>query len=224
MNGIFSTSLGKKLIMSITGLFLMLFLVIHLTVNLLLLWGDGQLFNQAAHFMATNPAIRIIEPILAAGLIFHVVYASIITLKNRRARPMGYAQTGSNGLSTWPSKNMYILGATIFIFLVIHLANFYWQLKFGEVQKITYDNGLTMDDTYSLVSGLFVAYWWYDLIYIAGAIMLGLHLSHGFWAAFQTLGWNSKVWMKRLETIAYIYAIIIGGGFAVIPLFFMLFR
>lgn len=225
MNGIFSSSLGKKLIMSITGLFLMMFLLVHLTVNLMLLFGDGKLFNLAANFMATNPLIEVVEPILAIGFIVHIIYASIITLLNRRSRPMGYAETNSNGVTSWASKNMYVLGGTIFIFLVIHLTNFFWKIQFGEVATLSYDNGLTqMADTYSLVSGLFITYWWYNLIYIAGALLLGFHLSHGFWSAFQTLGWNNKIWIKRLEIIAYIYAIIIATGFTIIPLYFLILK
>ncbi len=225
MNGIFSSSLGKKLIMSITGLFLMMFLLVHLAVNLMLLFGDGKLFNFAANFMATNPLIEVVEPVLAIGFIIHIIYASIITLLNRRTRPMGYAETNSNGVTSWASKNMYILGGTILIFLVIHITNFFWKIKFGEVSTLSYDNGLTqITDTYSLVSGLFITYWWYNLIYIAGALLLGFHLSHGFWSAFQTLGWNNKIWIKRLEIIAYIYAIIIATGFTIIPLYFLILK
>jgi len=225
MNGIFRSSLGKKLIMSITGLFLMMFLLVHLIVNLMLLFDDGKLFNFAANFMSTNPLIEVVEPILAIGFIIHIIYASIITLLNRRTRPMGYAETNSNGITSWASKNMYILGGTMFIFLVIHLANFFWKVKFGEVATLSYDNGLTqIKDTYSLVSGLFIKYWWYNLIYIAGALLLGFHLSHGFWSAFQTLGWNNKIWIKRLEVIAYIYAIIIATGFTIIPLYFLILK
>jgi len=223
MNGIFNSSLGKKLIMSITGLFLMVFLLVHLTVNLLLLVGDGKIFNLAAHFMATNPVIKIVEPILAIGFIIHILYASIITLMNRSKRPIGYIASSSNGVTTWASKNMYILGGTIFIFLVIHLINFFWKIKFGEVPSISYNN-IEMENAYQLVSGLFISYWWYDIIYIAGAILLGFHLSHGFWAAFQTLGWNNKIWISRLETIAYIYAIVIAAGFSTIPLFFLILK
>jgi succinate dehydrogenase / fumarate reductase cytochrome b subunit len=169
--------------------------------------GNGELFNRAAHFMVTNPAVRIIEPILAVGFILHIIYATYITLLNRGNRPVKYSKTSSsNGLTTWPAKNMFILGSTILTFLVIHLINFFWKLRFGSVESIIYDNFTYMKDTYSLVAGLFTGYWWYCLIYIVGAIMLGLHLSHGFWAAFQTLGWNGTKWLKRLETIAYIYA------------------
>jgi len=179
MNWIFNSSIGKKLIMSITGLFLMMFLLVHLTVNLMLLVGDGQYFNYAANFMATNPVIKIVEPILAIGFIIHIIYASLITLVNRRKRPIGYQETGSNGVTSWASKNMYILGGTIFVFLVIHLSNFFWKIKFGEVEQITY-GAATMENAYSLVSGLFITYWWYCLIYVAGALLLGFHLLVSF--------------------------------------------
>jgi succinate dehydrogenase / fumarate reductase, cytochrome b subunit len=225
MNWIFSSSIGRKLIMSISGLFLMMFLLVHLTVNLMLLVGNGETFNRAANFMTTNPAIKIIEPILAIGFIIHIIYASIITLLNQRTRPIGYIKTSSNDVTSWASKNMYILGGTILVFLVIHISNFFWKIKFGEVPTLSYDNGLTsMENVYSLVSGLFLSYWWYDLIYVVGALLLGFHLSHGFWAAFQTLGWNNKVWIDRLETIAYIYAIAIALGFSIIPLYFLILK
>lgn len=225
MNGIFSSSIGRKLIMSISGLFLMMFILVHLTVNLMLLVGNGEAFNRAANFMATNPAIKIVEPILAIGFIIHILYASIITLLNRRTRPVGYLKSSSNGVTSWASKNMYLLGGTILVFLVLHLANFFWKIKFGEVPMLSYDNGLTrMEDAYLLVSGLFITYWWYDMIYVAGALILGFHLSHGFWAAFQTLGWNNKVWINRLETVAYIYAIVIAIGFSIIPLYFLILK
>ncbi|MDD2278250.1 MAG: succinate dehydrogenase, partial [Bacteroidales bacterium] len=99
MNGIFSTSLGRKLIMSITGLFLILFLMVHLGTNLLLLIGDGELYNKAAHTLATTPLLKAVEIMLALGFIFHIIYATIITLKNRKARPVGYAKSGTNELT-----------------------------------------------------------------------------------------------------------------------------
>ena len=87
----FNSSIGKKLVMSITGLFLMVFLLVHLTVNMLLLVGDGEVFNRAAHFMASNPAIKVIEPLLAIGFVFHIIYATFLTIKNQRTRPIGYS-------------------------------------------------------------------------------------------------------------------------------------
>ncbi len=217
MSGIFSSSLGKKMIMSITGLFLMLFLVVHLTTNLLLLVGDGSLYNRAAHALATIPLLRIVEFLLAFGFFFHIVYATIITLKNQRTRPIGYNKTASNRVTTWPSKNMYILGFAILAFLVLHLINFFLKLRFGEAP---YVEGTEMHNTYLLVSSFFSKYWWYNLIYIISAVLLGLHLSHGFWSAFHTIGLNNNKWLNRLESFAYVYAVIVAVGFTIIPIYF----
>lgn len=225
MNGIFSSSVGKKLIMSISGLFLMLFLLVHLGTNLLLLIGEGEFYNKAANALATIPILRVVEYLLAFGFVFHIIYATIITLKNRKARPVSYAKSAENGVTTWSSRNMYILGFTILVFLVLHLINFFLKLRFGDVPYITYDDGLTkMHNSYLLVSEFFIDYWWYNLIYIASAILLGLHLSHGFWSAFQTIGFNNKLWLRRLEFTAYVYAVVVATGFTIIPLYFWIFN
>lgn len=220
MTKFFTSSIGQKFFMSITGLFLMLFLIVHLTINSLLLFGDGTLFNQAANFMSSNPVMKVIEPILALGFILHIIYAAYITLKNMKARPKGYKVTTKTKAS-WASKNMFVLGTLIFIFLVIHLANFFWKVKFGTIETIMVE-GKELHDMYALVAGLFKGWWWYDVIYIVGVIFLFLHLTHGFWSAFQTIGWDNEKWMPRLKVIGYIYSIIICGGFAFIPLYFLI--
>jgi len=221
MSRFFTSSIGQKFFMSITGIFLMLFLIVHLSINSLLLVGNGELFNIAANFMGSNFVMKIIEPILAIGLILHIIYAAYITLKNQKARPQSY-KVINRSKADWAAKNMFILGGLILIFLVIHLANFFWQVKFGTVDPISYNGGEEMHDIYSLVSGLFIHWWWYDVIYILGAVFLFLHLTHGFWSAFQTLGWDNDKWIKRLKVIAYVYAIIITGGFATIPVYFLI--
>ncbi len=220
MSKFFTSSIGQKFFMSITGLFLMMFLCVHLTVNSLLLFGDGELFNEAANFMSSNPLMKVIEPILGIGFILHIIYASYITLKNRMARPQGYKVSSKTKIS-WASNNMFILGGLVFIFLVIHLANFFWKIKFGTVNAIMVE-GKELHDVYGLVAGLFKGWWWYDVLYILGSIFLFFHLTHGFWSAFQTIGWNNEKWLCRLKTISYIYAIIIAGGFAFIPLYFLI--
>jgi succinate dehydrogenase / fumarate reductase cytochrome b subunit len=222
MGTFFKSSIGQKFFMSITGIFLMLFLLVHLTVNSLLLFGDGELFNQAANFMSGNPIMKIIEPVLALGFILHIFYASYITLKNLSARPQKY-KVANKTKASWASKNMYILGGLILIFLVIHLINFFWKIKFGTIATISYDGGETeLHDVYNMVAGLFKTWWWYDAIYVLGAVFLFFHLTHGFWSAFQTIGWDNEKWVYRIKTIGYIYAIIVAGGFLFIPLFFMI--
>lgn len=218
MGNFFTSSVGKKFIMSVTGIFLILFLLVHLTVNSLLLVGS-EAFNEAAHFMVTNPLIRIIEPVLALGFIIHIIYSGYITLQNQTRRPIHFKVLNRRKSSTWPSRNMFILGGVVLIFLVIHLADFYWKVRFGEISLV---RGTEMKDLYSLVSEKFIELWWLDLIYVIGAVFLGLHLSHGFWSAFHTLGWNNDTWMKRIQWIGYILAVIIGAGFATIPLYFLI--
>ena len=223
MSNIFSASIGKKLIMSISGAFLMLFLLIHLIINLLLLFGE-EAFNQGAHFMATNPAIKLIEPLLAVGFIIHIIYASILTLQNQKARPDSYKTVDQSNSSSWASRNMYILGGTVLTFLVIHIINFYWKIKFGgghALEEVIYD-GVAMHNTYILVASLFEI-WWYDLIYVIGAIFLGLHLSHGFWSAFQSVGLSNDKCRKGISSFGMLYAILIGFGFSIIPIYFLIF-
>lgn len=219
MSNFFTSSVGKKFIMSVTGIFLMLFLIVHLTVNSLLLVGSDT-FNEVAHFMATDPVIGVVEPILGIGFIIHIIYSTYITLINQRVRPMHYKKVNRQGSTTWPSRNMFILGAFILIYLVIHLSNFFWKVNFGDVGTVMV-NGTEMHDLYGLVTSLFKNWWWYDLIYILGALFLALHLSHGFWAAFQSLGWNNDKWRIRLKRVAYVFAVIMGVGFSIIPLYFL---
>jgi len=220
MSHFFTSPVGKKFIMSITGIFLMLFLIVHLSVNSLLMVGPDA-FNSAAHFMVTNPVVRILEPILALGFIIHIIYSAYLTLQNQRYRPVRYKKLNRWGSSTWPSRNMFILCVLILIFLVIHLSNFYWKARFGHVDTVMVE-GTQMQNLYGLVSGLFINWWWYDVIYILGALFLGLHLSHGFWAAFQSLGWDNDLWRVRLKRIAYVFAVIMGVGFTTIPVYFLI--
>ena len=111
MSSFMNASIGRKVFMSITGLFLIVFLCVHLTLNLFLTFDEtGNLFNLAAHFMATNPLIKIMEPVLALGFIIHIIWSGWITLTNMKARPQSY-NSGDKLLSWWaPSKNMFILG------------------------------------------------------------------------------------------------------------------
>ena len=224
MSSFMSASIGRKFLMSITGLFLISFLCIHLTLNLFLTFDDsGNLFNLAAHFMATNPFIRIMEPLLAIGFVVHIIWSALITLQNMRARPQKY-EYSDQLLSWWaPAKNMFILGGMVLIFLVIHIFNFWVKMKFtGDplLNSVTV-GGVEMHNAYGLVSNLFLNRW-YDLLYIAGGITVGLHISHGFWSAFQTIGLSNQIWLKRLKCIAITVGVIFAVGFSYIPLYFMI--
>lgn len=224
MKGFFKSSIGKKFIMSLSGLFLIVFLLVHLTMNLTMLIDPikGTAYNLAAHFMETNVIIKVIEPLLALGFLFHILYGIIVQLNNWKARGNDkYAKVNQKESSTWASRNMIWLGVFVLSFLVVHIINFYTVIKFGTLSTTTI-HGVEMNNTFVLVSGLFEN-WWYDLIYIIGFIALGLHLHHSFWSSFQTLGWNNLKWRKRLEVIGDIYAYVIAIGFTIIPLYFLIF-
>lgn len=224
MSSFMSASIGRKFLMSITGLFLISFLAIHLTLNLFLTFDDsGNLFNLAAHFMATNPFIRIMEPLLALGFVVHIIWSGWITLDNMKARPQKY-EYGDQLLSWWaPAKNMFILGSMVLVFLVIHLFNFWVKMKFTGDPLLSgvVVGGVEMHNAYALVSNLFLNRW-YDTIYILGGILVGLHISHGFWSAFQTIGFSNQIWLKRLKFLAVAIGFLFALGFSYIPIYFMI--
>ncbi len=224
-----NASVGRKFLMSITGLFLIMFLLVHMSINLLLIFDDsGDLFNIAAHFMATNPFIKIIEPVLALGFAIHILWSIIITIQNMRARPVKYLKTSQSVNSTWASRNMFILGAMLFVYIGIHLYNFWWKMKFAGdplLEHITVMQAgapVEMENAYLLVSTLFKQSVIYDIVYIIGGCLLGLHVSHGFWSAFQTIGFNNHIWRKRLFVLAQVIGAVFAIGFSVIPLYFLI--
>jgi len=228
MSGFVSSSIGKKFFMSMTGLFLVVFLLVHLTANLALLLG-ADAFNIVSHFMGTNPIIQVMQPILAIGFIVHIIYASILTLQNQKARGTdSYSKVVNSHQSSWASKNMYILGGLILSFLVLHIINLFWKLKVTGsplLNEISVD-GEMMENAYALVVGLFqdpqlgIVY---SIVYALSSIALGFHLTHGFWSAFQTIGMSNDIWRKRWTVLGYMFAFAVGGGFAIIPIFLMLF-
>lgn len=224
MSNFLSSSIGKKVIMSLSGLFLIAFLCVHLALNLLLILDNsGEWFNMGAHFMATNPLIKIMEPVLALGFIIHMIWAAVLTLQNMKARPISYNVRNQSGNCEWASRNMFILGALVVIFLCVHLFNFWWKIKFAGSPLLTpvMVGGVEMENTYALVSSLFKESAIYCIIYILGGIFLGLHLTHGFWSAFQSVGFCNQIWRKRLEYLAWIFAAVIAVGFSIIPLYFL---
>lgn len=217
MANLFSSSIGRKLVMSISGLFLVVFLCVHLGVNLLLLIPDGGvLFNQAAHFMATNPFIKVMEPVLGLGFLIHIVYATILTLQNQKARGSVRYDSGNKTTDvSWSSKNMFVLGTAVVLFLIIHIINFWVKIKIThELSPITIDE-VEMENTYALVNAC-LGLWYYVVIYVLGALALAHHLTHGFWSAFQTIGLNNQVWYTRLKVVAVCIGWFYGLGFAAI--------
>ncbi len=213
-----SSTLGKKLLMSLTGLFLISFLTIHLIGNLAIFSNDnGLAFNTYAAFMSTNPLIGAVSYLLYAGIILHVVIAIILYFSNSSARPVKYKVQNAKENSTWSSRSMTLLGLLILAFILLHLKDFWWQYKHnGGYQFVEDANG--NKDIYILVIQQFKTT--FALIsYLVGLVALFLHLKHGFQSAFQTLGLEHKKYTPAIKAIGIAYAIIVPLAFATMPVY-----
>ena len=213
-----NSTLGKKLIMALTGLFLILFLTGHVSGNLLLFKGDGgQAFNMYAKFMTTNPAVKLLSYLTYISVIGHVIYSIFLSRQNKAARPVNYSTSKGSTNSAWSSRNMGVLGTIILIFLVVHLQGFWAQMHWGQVPTVTYA-GEDYKDLFLIVNGAFKQLWLVAL-YVISMVFLGFHLSHGFASAFQTLGLNHKKYSPAIQTVGAIYCILVPALFASIPLY-----
>ena len=214
----FSSSIGQKLIMSLTGIFLILFLIVHLIGNLQLLYNDeGRAFNTYAYFMTHNPIIKLISFGLYFFIILHTIQGILLALKNRKARPVKYLQNyGKN--SSWASRNMALLGLLIFAFLCIHMGDFWWKMKNKALPFVQYDGfDYEVQDLFMRVDVAF-SQLWIVIFYVVGMIALYFHLNHGFQSAFQSLGINHKKYTPVIKTLGSAYSIIVPVLFAVIPI------
>ncbi len=206
----YKSSVGQKILVALSGLFLCSFLIVHLSGNTLLFKNDGgKSFDTYSEFMATNTLIRTLEIVLAAGFLLHILLGVITWISNRMARPDRYALSRANENSDLSSRVMFIGGSAIFIFLVVHLRSFFVPTRFA---------GAVKPDMFELVKTAFENPY-YDGFYLIALFFLGYHLRHGFQSAFQTLGlrpWNRKL----IDWIAVIFWLVIPIGFAVMPLYF----
>ncbi|MEQ8476715.1 MAG: succinate dehydrogenase cytochrome b subunit [Fulvivirga sp.] len=212
-----SSTIGKKVLMALTGLFLITFLIVHLSGNLQLLADDGgKSFNIYAKFMTTNPFIKTTSYLLYTTFVVHIVWALLLTVMNRSSRPVSYAVNPGNVSSSWSSRNMGILGTVILIFLVIHMKNFWYEMHWGDIPTATYE-GEVYNDLYAVVDFAFGNIL-YVLLYTVSMLALMFHLYHGFKSAFQTLGLNHPKYTPMIKTVGYAIAIIIPALFACIPI------
>ena len=214
---LFSSSLGRKLLMALTGLFLILFLAVHLSGNLQLLKGDGgRAFKVYAEFMTTNPVIKVISYGNYFFILLHIFVGTMLSMKNRSARGAeGYAVTSGKS-SAWSSRNMGILGTIIFIFLVIHMRQFWGEMHWGGIATANYD-GREVKDLYRIVSFAFSQPIYIGL-YVVSMIALAFHLWHGFASAFQTLGLNHLKYNPVISFVGKAFAVIVPALFALIPI------
>ncbi len=215
MNWLISTltsSIGKKMTMALTGLFLISFLVVHAGVNALIFYNDGgDTFTKGAHFMATNPIIRTIEVVLVVGILCHIVQGLLLWRANRAARPIRYAVVSHPPQSTWYSRSMTLLGTLILLFLVVHTSNFWipnrtHQFLYGEELPL-YEMMLEKFSNPVEVA-----------IYLLGAFSLYWHLLHGFSSAFTSLGLTHKKYTGLVRFAGRVFSLVIFLTFAMMPL------
>lgn len=213
-----SSTLGRKLIMALTGLFLILFLTGHVSGNLLLFKGDGgEAFNIYAKFMTTNPAVKVLSYLTYISVIAHVIYSIMLSQRNKAARPVGYAESKASTNSAWASRNMGVLGTIILIFIVVHMQSFWAQMHWGSLPMVTY-GGEEYKDLYSIVNLAFQNIFMV-IGYVVAMAFLSFHLSHGFASAFQTLGLNHKKYSPAIKTVGQLYCIVVPALFAAMPLY-----
>lgn len=226
-SALLKSSLVKKYWMAFTGLFLCLFLVGHLAGNLqLLMMGEGarDQFNEYALFMTTNPAVKVLSYLTFLSLIFHAIDGVLLTIKNKKARPQGYASYKPSTNTTWSSRNMGILGTVILAFLVIHLINFWGEMKFGGLDDTVYitESGKQVKDLYTLTIKTFqdpeLGLVW-AIIYLISMIAIAFHLYHGFGSGFQSLGINNPRYNSLIQKIGIAFAVLVPLGFAIIPFY-----
>lgn len=201
--------------MGITGLFLVLFLIVHCFINALIFFNDGGLtFNIGAHFMASNWIIRAGEIVLFIGLLAHIFQALRLTLDNNKARPVKYAVNQGSANSKWYSRSMGLLGTLLLIFLIIHLSHFWVVSRFTGIPTVD-ANG--HEDLYAVMKLTFQELW-VVIVYTLSMFSLCYHLLHGFASAFQTLGWNHTKYNSIIKGVGVWYSIIISIIFAAMPI------
>ena len=221
----FTSSVGKKLVMSLTGLFLISFLVIHVGLNACIWANDGgEMFNKSAHFMGTMILIRIIEWGLFGGFIAHIIQGYSLEAKNLTRRGQGYAIAMGNKGSKWYSRTMGLLGTLLFLFLIMHINHFWISSRFGgmanikPLSEVEY-NGVAYHNLYAQMLKIFQ-----DpivvVLYVLGCISLCYHLMHGFQSAFRTLGVHNNRYLLIIRNFGKGFAIVVSIGFAMMPISF----
>ena len=249
---VFNSGIGKKVIMSLTGIFLILFLLVHLIGNLQLMKSDeGLSFNQYAVFMTTNPLIKIISWGLYLIILFHAVKGLIMAYENKNKRTQKYAVDAGSTNSHWTSRNMGIIGTMVLVFIMVHMSGFWFKYKFGETPWTQYiteiasgqtetvditgqgftENRVFYTDTHEVVIAkdlykeVLNTYKneFFVLFYVFCMFAVGFHLWHGFESAFQSLGINHPKYTPLIKITGKAFSVLVPFGFALIPLYMYLF-
>lgn len=212
-----NSSIGRKVVMSVTGIALILFLTFHMSMNIVALFS-GEAYNMICEFLGANWYAVVATLALGALTVAHIVYAFILTAQNRSARGNErYAVTGSSPKVEWASKNMLVLGIIVLLGMLLHLFNFWYNMMFAEIvgmhtQFHPADGFAYIKETFA--NPIFV------VLYIVWICAIWFHLSHGFWSAMQTLGINGKVWFNRWKVIGLVYTSLLMLGFLIVVLAF----
>jgi succinate dehydrogenase / fumarate reductase cytochrome b subunit len=223
----FTSSIGRKLVMGLTGLFLVTFLIVHAGINACIFADlsifnpedNGDMFNRAAHFMGSTVLIRIMEVGLFAGFILHIIQGYMLEAQNRAARGVGYAKPMGNNGSKWYSRSMGLLGTLILLFLILHLTHFWVPARFthaGLEEPFIASNGAAIHDMFKLMKVTFSELW-IVVAYLVGVFSLFWHLMHGFQSAFRTVGVHNNKFLNLLAGAGVWYSVIICLLFAAMP-------
>lgn len=221
-----NSSIGKKLIMSISGLFLVLFLLFHLSMNVAAVFS-GEAYNMVCSLLGSNWYAVAATLVLAAGVVIHFVYAIILTLQNRKARGNDrYAINARPKGVEWASQNMFVLGLIVILFMLLHFSQFWYKMMFAELighHEVALGAAMVSpQDGAAFINYYFQGNAMITVLYLIWYVALWFHLTHGFWSAIQTIGWNNTIWMNRWECISKIVATVICGLFAIITIIFFL--
>ena len=207
--------------MSVSGLFLVLFLLFHMSMNLAAVFST-EAYNAICEFLGANWYALAGTLILAAGVVVHLVYATVLTLHNRSSRgSQRYAMTAEPEGVTWASRNMYVLGIIVVLGLLLHLYNFWYNMQFAEIIGNHELGPFPPADGAAYIAALFSSPV-YCIIYLVWFAAIWFHLTHGFWSAFHTIGWDNQTWLPRLKRIANVVATIVFLCFALVVIVFYL--
>ena len=220
----FTSSVGKKLVMALTGISLILFLVVHVGINSCIWARDGgEMFNKAAHFMGSMIVIRILEIGLFAGIFLHIIQGYILTAQNNTRRPVKYAVNYGQG-SKWYSRSMGLLGTLLLLFLIMHIYHFWIPSRFGgmlsvqPLEPVIYMDGKEIHNLYAEMLKVFQDNILIVLLYVLGCISLAYHLMHGFQSSFRTMGVSNKRYIVLIKATGLAFSVIVPLIFAMMPI------
>jgi succinate dehydrogenase / fumarate reductase cytochrome b subunit len=216
----FSSSVGKKFIMGLTGISLILFLIVHVGLNATIFANDGGvMFNKAAHFMGSTIVTRTLEIGLFLGIFLHIIQGFVLTAQNKKARAQGYAVDYGNKGSKWYSRSMGLLGTLILLFLIMHIAHFWVPSRITGLEDFPLPNSnVVIHDLYGKMLAVFQDNLLVVILYVLGCISLAYHLMHGFQSAFRTLGLHNNKYLKLVESAGYGFSIVVSLAFASMPI------